>query len=483
MSRYNKFGFYKNKFEVGSQTSYTNTYPKYPQLPNSTKFFEFIRNGYTRNSAPVANIDVVSGLVLGTGSISNIRNYSISNHAFLLPDGNVAFYSQAQNGNITISKYAAQTNTLSIATTKTGLGINYRCGTLSRDNKFRIYASEQSSLQTNRLLEIDTTTLVVTEKAVPFYQNSSKAINLYSPTQLDYTLWHKNLLAPKITNNQSNINAGYFFVHDLNANTITRTTLVHDGASRVGLPFADITNMVQHPTNGNVYIIPGDGFVRNGERAGGMNPNGYDPRVIVEYNPFLDTTRRFTPSGANLSINNPEYVGDSSAYTQSLFGTASLGVDGNIYCFPGVCRKDILAFNPIGNTSVQGTFSIFNTTGSNTITCFSSVTAPDGYIYARARGIQSTYFTGEQDFWLAIDTNPTSATYRQGTCIVIDPLGIETSLPNYTARVSSLVITGGSRIISQPNTNQFMSTLQIYGNGGYHVALHPSLNNNSSVVN
>jgi hypothetical protein len=478
MSRYNKFGFYKNKYSVGQLSGYTNTYPKYPSLPDSTKFFEFMRGGFTRNSAPVANVDVVSIAPL------NNRNTLIYNNGFLLPDGNVAFHSYGApiGGNTTISKYNAETNSFSIVSTSFPVsGDLYKSGTMCRDSKFRLYIGDQSSLKYNRVLEVNTTTLAITEKSVPAYDSTSKQINLYSPTQLDYTLWHKNLLAPKLTNNFSNINIGYFWIHDLNANTFTRTSAVYDGRTSVQLPQADNVNMVQHPVNGNVYIIPGEGFVRNGERSSGINPNGYDPRVIVEYNPFTDTTRRFTPNGANLSVNNPTQIGQLNAYTESLFGSTALGVDGNIYCFPGVCRTDILAFNPVSNTSVQGTFNIFSNTGSNTIVTYGAITAPDGYIYAKARGVQTARFSGEQDFWLAIDTNPTSATYRQGTCIPVDPLGINTNLGS--GKQTSIVMSKNGLIMGQPNTTEFMATLQTYGNGGYFVSHHPSLNMNSCVIN
>lgn len=482
MSRYSRWGFFKNKRNAGTLGNVTNFYPRYPDLPSSNTFFTFLENGYKRTAEPVANVNLTLGAPLHDGSIRTTRDTQ-----FTMPDGNVAFVTAKRGGSnpsytytVELFKYDADAGNITQLSPTTNALVNHvisttSTGCLTYDGNVHLYIRQGNQNVTYTKLKTDYSVIDLgyTHSNAPGpilpedeYPPALKSIALENNKVMIFSQRINSFSVPFISR---------AVIHDIATDKFSNTTFQYDGVdSNVAVIGPFDLNVVQVPgsqsvgsQSGNVYIIPQQGFLLNGEPGSNTIPALNGPRCIVEYDPGANVTTRFTPSGADLTT--PGFNKDDSLYVG-----ATLGVDGNIYAFPGEIKKDIMVLDPSNRSATQSTFGIFNTTGANTIQCFrEAITAPDGYAYIRARGVQPDHFTGTQDFWLTIDTNPTSNTYQTGSCIPIDPNGVYTD----ENEDSGLVVAKDGLIMSQPATTKMM-TVQVNTNAGFPLTYHPALLNN-----
>lgn len=492
MSRYSRWGFFKNKHNAGTLANADNFYPRYPDLPSSNIFYTFIKDGYLRTSDPVANVNTTLAAPLKDGSTRLLRDMQ-----YTMPDGNIALPTVKRTGinpNYTYTaelfKYDADAGNITKLNPTVGPSVDNNLagattGCLTYDGNVNLYLNQGPQNVNYIKFKTDYSAInnVYTHSNVP---GPILPEDEYPPAKKCIALENNKVL---IFSQQINANVAPFesrcVIHDLATDKFSNTTFQYDGVTN-GIVVVSLTlNVVQVPgsqsvgsESGNVYIIPSEGFLLNGEPGSGTVPAFDGPRCIVEFDPGANVTTRFTPSGADLST--PGYVNRNSLYVG-----ATLGVDGKIYAFPGEAKKDILVLDPSNRSAIQSTFGIFDIDNhpfdpaqplGNTLVCKKeAITASDGYAYIRATGVQPRYFTGTQDFWLAIDTNPESNTYQTGTCIPIDNDGIVT-----TEQVGQgLAIAKDGLIISHPQTSSpNICTLQINSNAGYPLTYHPALLNN-----
>ncbi len=490
MSRYSRWGFFKNKRNAGTLSDAT-FYPRYPELPSSNTFFTFLENGFKRTADPVANVNLTLGAPLHDGNVRIIRDTQ-----FTMPDGNVAFVTALRTGispsftyTTELFKYDADAGNITQLSPTVPANVNsdinsVTTGCLTYDGNVNLYINEGTQNVSYIKLKTD-----YTEINYGFTNTNAPGPILpedeYPPAQKCIALENNKVMIFSSTRNAfASPTEARAVIHDLATDKFANTSFQYDGVDANVIPVGPFDiSVVQVPgsqsvgsESGNIYVIPQTGFLLNGEPGSNIIPALNGPRCIVEYDPGANVTTRFTPSGADLST--PGYDKDDILYSG-----ATLGVDGKIYAFPGQAKKDILVLDPSNRSATQSTFGIFDIDNhpydpinplGNTLQCFKeAITAPDGYAYIRARGEQPRYFTGTQDFWLAIDTNPTSNTYQTGSCIPIDPDGVYTDETDD----SGLVVAKDGLIMSQPSTTKMM-TVQVNTNAGYHLTYHPALLNN-----
>ena len=503
MSNYNKFGFFKNKFNVAIEQEYNDFYPQYPNLPDATKLYSTLRKAYVQNANAVSNVNTTYSGVFPTSRAADNQQYT-------MPDGNVAFpvcntavfydeFNNRYDESMELFKYNADTGNISqLSITKTSrrndgssapqnpdFRTKYiKTGCLCYDNKVRIFDSEVTNIKWWELsTDYTTFTSVYNHTA-----NPAPVITEDSYPQLAKVLaltdTNKVLMIPR---------RGYFGLTDqsrftmldLTTEKFANISLTHDNAaSSTNITYENIL-AVQVPGTGsgntaNVYIIPGQGLIEGGTDSGNV-PNLAGPRVISEYDPGSNVTTRFTPTGANLTSTT-----GTMDHADSLYGGATLGVDGNVYCFPGKRRKDIMVLDASNRSAVQSTFNIFNMDienpdgfTENTIEAGRStaITAPDGFAYIRATGRQYNVFgNSEVDFWIGIDTNPVSDTYQTGYLKAIDPNNNITD----SVEPKGYVFAKDGLVIHQPQDGGagHTVTLQISGEGLLNQAIYPALLNN-----
>jgi len=478
MSRYSRWGFFKNKRNAGTLANVDNFYPKYPDLPSSDIFYTFIRDGYIRRSDPVANVNTTLGAPLKTGVTRLLKDMQ-----YTMPDGSIALptYNDSTSS-AELFKYDPDAGNITQTSPTVGTGVDAIIssavtGCLVYNGNVHLYIDQGNTNVDYIRFKTDYSAI----NKVNTHSNSPGPIlieDAYPDPQKCIALENDKVLifSADINANTSPTDARCV-IHDLATDKFSNTTFQYDGVDNTVVvtgPF-DL-NVVQVPgsqsigsESGNVYIIPQEGFLLNGEPGSGTVPALDGPRCIVEFDPGANVTTRFTPTGADLTTTG--FNKDDKLYIGS-----TLGVDGNVYAFPGEVKKDIFVLDPSNRTATQSTFGIFNTTGANTIQCQAeAITASDGYAYIRATGVQPDYFTGTQDFWLAIDTNPDSNTYQTGTCIPIDNDGIVTT----EQLGKGLAIAKDGLIISHPQSSSpNICTLQINSNAGFAISYHPALLNN-----
>jgi hypothetical protein len=482
MSRYSRWGFFKNKHNAGTLANADNFYPRYPDLPSSNIFYTFIKAGYLRTSDPIANVNLTLGAPLHDGSVRVLRDMQ-----YTMPDGNIAFPTVKRTGispsftyTAELFKYDADAGNITKLNPTVGPLVaddlkDATTGCLTYDGNVNLYVNR--GIENVEYIKIKTDYSAMTH--VNTHSNYPGPIlpedTFPIPQKCIALENNKVMIFSEDVNSFANAYLARAVIHDLATDKFSNTTFQYDGVnSFVTVSGTFDLNVVQVPgsqsvgsESGNIYVIPQEGFLLNGEPGSGTVPALDGPRCIVEFDPGANVTTRFTPSGADLTT--PGFNKDDKLYVGS-----TLGVDGNVYAFPGEIKKDIMVLDPSNRSATQSTFGIFNTTGANTIQCFrEAITAPDGYAYIRARGVQPDHFTGTQDFWLSIDTNPTSNTYQTGSCIPIDPDGIYTN----ENEDGGLVVAKDGLIMSQPGTTKMM-TVQVNTNAGYPLTYHPALLNN-----
>ena len=504
MSNYNKFGFFKNKFNVAIAQEYNDFYPQYPNLPDATKLYSTLRTAYRQNANAVANVNTTYSGIFPTSRVADNQQYR-------MPDGNVAFpvcnttpvadeFNNIYDESMELFKYNADTGNISqLSITKTSrrndgstspidpdIGtdqIGYGC--LCYDGKVRMF--QNGTLQNVFWYELSTDyttfTLVYNHTANPApiitedsYPQPAKVLAL--------TDTNKVLMIPH-RGSVGLPDRSRFTMLDLTTEKFVNISLTHDNVdSSTNLNYDNIL-AVQVPGTGsgntaNVYIIPGQGLIEGGTDSGNV-PNLAGPRVVAEYDPGSNVTTRFTPTGANLTATT-----GTMDHGDSLYGGATLGVDGKIYCFPGSKRKDIMVLDASNRSAVQSTFNIFNTNvenpdgfTENTIEAGRStaITAPDGFAYIRATGRQYNLFGNSVvDFWIGIDTNPVSNTYQTGYLKAIDPNNNITD----SFEPKGYVVAKDGLIIHQPQDGGagHTVTLKVSGDGLLDQAIYPALLNN-----
>jgi len=492
MSNYNKFGFFKNKFNVAVAQTYDDFYPQYPNLPDATKLYSTLRIAYRQNANAVSNVNTT----LGNTMVSSFSN----NLQFTMPDGNVAMPTISgpnfENLVFNLYKYDADAGNVVKLTPTLTARRNYGTnpisfelqtnnmtnGCLCYDGNVRIY-NGQGFGGNNRWFEMKTD-----YSDVKFIINKS---NGSAPGLIeDGYPGARRVLALDGVNKSIIFSAfGAAFsgtgdpvrarivLHNFATDKFETCSLTYDNAAANVQQAADVTVIpVQVPGTGsgntsNIYCIPGQGWLVNGTDT--SNPPAQNgPRCIVEYDPGSNVTTRFTPTGANLQL-DASFTGSGNEQRVALYGAATLGVDGKIYCFPGTAKKDIMVVDAVNKTAVQSKFSIYT---SSTLYCPKTVAvlAPDGFAYARVTDI--TGFDDGEDAWLGIDTNPTSDTYQTGVIIPIDPTGVVKE--NYNP--FGYAIAKDGLILGQVPQGDSMTTLQISGNGLDQQAIYPALIGNST---
>jgi len=457
-----RYGFFKNKSRAGITGDFV-PYPTFPDMPNATVYYNF-----ANNSTKTGNVSLVNA---NASTLVNLDSANIQPLALPTTTGNVLFTdlkSQSfYNYDYVTENITAQTWTRSGFPSFSNTALNgLVTQTWAKNGDIHIFNGTTDGIMSNLFLEANVST-----STISCYLSTSFSNVHHAPRGDIRTVVPINEGNVLLMRQKSLQSGGEPVLPYQIWNTTTKTcsnAFINYGNASFDSNLTDnSTRAVLSPSNGNVYILPGQACFANSF----INPTNVDfnQKVIVEVDFTNSVVAEYIPSNASIKA--------ALAYTDNdrfdpAYSSVSVGADGLVYMFPGklptgtplTTRNNIISFDPtnVDATLTMGDLSAWDSANISLHSSRYASLGIDGHITANVtHRVLAT--SVETSYLLSIDTNPTSATYRTG--YLVSASGFNKLSKNFTWCGNGNLL--GGPIASDSGSGFPIKVIQVSGVGSF----------------